>query len=565
MKMKTARTFATLRRCRMISASAVTWAVVGLLVHAMSATVAAQEENPGLFGEVLDVRVINLEVVVTDKQGVRVLGFAPEDFVLTVDGTEVPVEYFTEVIGGSSITPGEAESTVPALAPGVPVSTSYLIFVDEYFSFRRDRDRALRQLRDQLPLLNPEDRMAVVAYDGRNVDMLSTWSQSREALGRVLDSAADRPTFGQRRRAELRSFRTSRTFRAGEPRDFTDSVASLGLDLDLEEQAEAERIADQVSRTILAASAALRGFANPPGRKVMILLSGGWPYNPVYWVINDISRSAFTTDVPDGDELYRPLIETANRIGYTLYTADMPGLGPSLIDGEGIAANAEPANASLRFSREQEAEFSLTQLARETGGKAFLNSASNSVFERVVEDTRSYYWLGFTPTWAGDDAEHTIRVRTTRRGFKVRTRENFTDLSKQTEVTMMVESTLLFGNTPGSENLPVTFGAAQKAGRGKVEVPFRLGIPLHVLTFLPSADGFRSEVELRIAVIDEQGNTADIPILGLPLRLDELPTGELFTVFENRIKIRKKPHDIVFSIYEQATGKILSNRLEFKP
>lgn len=537
-----------------------------LTVTLLAASLVAQQEAPGNFGEVIDVRVVNLEVVVTDHEGVRVLGLLPEDFALTVDGQEVPVEFFTEVVGGTSIAPGAAQATVPALAPGRPVGTSYLVFVDEYFAIERDRDRALRKLTEDLPLLGSEDRMAIVAYDGTTIDMLSTWSSSVETLGRVLDKASDRPTYGLQRRAELRTFRTTRPLeRDAITRSFVGAPADLGLDLDLQEEAEAERIAGQVERTVLAATAALRGFANPPGRKVMILLSGGWPYNPVQWVVDDPSRVAYASQVRQGDELFAPLIEAANRLGYTLYPADVPGLSPILFDDDDVAVTGAGTFRSTRFEREQEVEHTLGRLARLTGGRAFLNSSGNDVFAGAVDDTRSYYWLGFTPTWEGSDEAHDVRVRVRRKGFDVRSRQNFTDLSRATEVTMMVESTLLFGNTPGSENLPASFGAAVRAGRGKVRVPFRLGLPLHELTFLPGAEDLRSDIELRVAVIDEDGNTAEIPVVPLTIVAKAPPSGERFETYESELKIRKKPHDIVFSIYEVATGRILSTRLRFEP
>ena len=92
-------------------------------------------EPASAFGEQIDVRVVNVEVVVTDKQGNRVTGLGPGDFRLRVDGKEVPIQYFTEVRGGQAIAPEEAgsgQSTavygLPALAPGSPVGTSYQVF-----------------------------------------------------------------------------------------------------------------------------------------------------------------------------------------------------------------------------------------------------------------------------------------------------------------------------------------------------------------------------------------------------------------------------------------------------
>ena len=61
-------------------------------------------DDPGVFEEVIDVRVIHVETVVT-RRGEPVHGLDADDFVLEVDGEPVPIEYFTEVRGGLSLVP----------------------------------------------------------------------------------------------------------------------------------------------------------------------------------------------------------------------------------------------------------------------------------------------------------------------------------------------------------------------------------------------------------------------------------------------------------------------------
>src|SRR5215218_7873449 len=55
------------------------------------------------FGESIDVRVVNVEAVVTDRKGDRVQGLTAGDFRLLVDGVEVPIDYFTEVADGVAL------------------------------------------------------------------------------------------------------------------------------------------------------------------------------------------------------------------------------------------------------------------------------------------------------------------------------------------------------------------------------------------------------------------------------------------------------------------------------
>ena len=171
---------------------------------------APPEALPGVFGDVLEVRVVNLEVVVTDRDGARVRGLSPQDFRLKVDGKEVPIDYFSEVTGGIAGAALPGVESVPSVSSGEAVGTSYLVFVDDSFSLRVDRNRVLEKLREQLGYLGPHDRMAIVSFDGKRLEMLSTWSQSRPALERVLRAELGHRTHGIERRAQWGSVERDR-------------------------------------------------------------------------------------------------------------------------------------------------------------------------------------------------------------------------------------------------------------------------------------------------------------------------------------------------------------------
>ena len=130
-------------------------------------------DTPPSFGEAIDVRVVNLEAVVTDRAGKLVTGLKPADFRLRVDGKEVPIEYFSEVHDGQALAAPaaapegqpEAGRAVQGLTEGT-VGTYYLVFIDDYFSITPNRDQVLKGLKADLGRLGPDDRMAIVAYDG---------------------------------------------------------------------------------------------------------------------------------------------------------------------------------------------------------------------------------------------------------------------------------------------------------------------------------------------------------------------------------------------------------------
>lgn len=537
-----------------------------LILGAVVPPLSAQGEPPQpTFGDTVEVRVVNVEVVVTDRQGLPVTGLGPQDFRLRVDGKEVPIRYFSEIRGGIVLDPGpDRETTIaglPTLAPGQPVGTSYLLFIDEYFSIGRDRDRVLDALAGQLGRLGPEDRMAVVAFDGFRLEMLSSWTSSARDLERVLRQARSRPTLGLQRLSEKRSFLAEQRDR----RRFETLRDPLEGRLDVIEREYAERLEEQVARSAGAAAAALRAFAQPPGRRVFLLLSGGWPYDPVDFAINEFGRLVLEPGFERGDRLFAALIDTANQLGYTIYGVDVPGLQGEGLVGAEVGEAPAAGETTAGFQREQNVEWALQYLARETGGKALLNGQRLDALAQAAEDTRTYYWIGFVPEWQGDDVRRTIEVEVLRENLRLRSRSGFRDLSRRSEVTMAVESVLLLGGGPGVQALGTKLGPPKRASFSTVHVPFELAIPAERLTWLPGASGLTTNLELRVAALDERGGRSDIPVIPLRFEIPRPPApGELIR-YSASLELRKIRHRLVFAVYDTATSTIFSETVDFRP
>lgn len=545
----------------------------------------AQEAQPSLFGEQIDVRVVNVEVVVTDRQGNRVSDLKPSDFRLTVDGKPVPVQYFTEVRGGQAVAPpaapsdSPAESAVqglPSLAPGEPVGTSYLVYIDDFFSLGARRDEVLRKLKDELARLGPEDRMAIVSFDGRRIDMLSSWSRSSRDLGRALDRAMVRPAFGSQRFTDLRNFKMSiRTVREFEEiqSDIESGRLATPTDrLDLQEMDYASRVAQQVERSIGAAVSTLRGFASPPGRKVMLLLSGGWPFDTIRYVVNDPTRAeVISTEIPSGHELFSRLTDTANRLGYTVYPVDVPGLETDGANAEVMNVSLDPEDILNEFPgvggtlREQEMHTALQYVAMQTGGKALINNERLAALQEVTSDTRSYYWLGFAPEWQGNDKRHDIKVEVTRPGLRVRSRDNFLDLSSQAEVSLMVESAMLFGAPPGSTPMPIQLGDPVRSGRKEMEVPLSIAIPVDAFTTLPVDGKHVAELQLRVHAMDSEGERSDMPVIPIRISTKEPPEAGKYVRYNTKLRLRQIEQHVVLAVFDPVSGKISTAETDVRP
>ncbi len=393
-------------------ASAWRWTIAGLLL-ALPATGQVPEARllaAGEAGELAAARTIHLEVVVSER-GNRVRGLGAEDFSLLVDGREVPFDTFREVHEGLVLAASEPADRAPAPGwkPGERVGTSYLVFIDDFFGVAVYRNRILRELRDQLPLLGPEDRLAIAAFDGSTVEMLSDWTRSPVQLGAALERAMERTAYGLRRIGERRRMTATASFlQRTAPGSSFSNIGFVGAlrgasDLVPDESRSSRKIPSQLELVVEAAAVSLRSFASAPGRKVALLIADGWPSYPEVGPATDM--------VPTRPWVLAPLIDAANLLGFTCYPVDYQAGAQEILDF----------------------------LADATGGRAYFGNAGLKVLERAVEDTRSYYYLGFTPSTGGEQPHHRIKVELRRRGLKVRSRTSFPDPSRHGETTGWID------------------------------------------------------------------------------------------------------------------------------
>jgi len=224
-----------------------------------------------------------------------------------------------------------------------------------------------------------------------------------------------------------------------------------------------------------------------------------------------------------------------------------------------------PQTAGGLFPREQQAHDLLHFLARETGGEAMINSQRDVAFERVVADTRSYYWLGFSPDRREDDQAHRIKVEVLGKGLDVRSRKGFLDFSRQSESTMMVESSLFFGNPPSAVPLDLEFGKPRRAGRGKIAISLEVGIPMDSVTMVSYQGKFVADLEIRVTVMDESGARSETPMDMIAIRGDRPPApGQMFH-YQTYLKMRKRRHRIIVAVIDPLTGTMMSSSTEIDP
>jgi VWFA-related protein len=503
------------------------------------------------YAESIDVRVVNVEAVVTDRQGNRIQGLKASDFQLFVDGREVPIDYFTEVVNGEMATaPAGAGVPEPAIspAPGGKVGTSYLVFIDDSFSIAAQRNVVLKQLAGDLRL-GPADRVAVVAFDGRKISLLQDWTADAASVRRTLEQAQERPAQGTQRLALRRTEGA-----------FGDLIIGGGSGYKLYTDAES---------AVAAAAAAMRGVAVPQeGRKVFLLLSGGWPLFSGDALLADPLRDIPSISyVPRPEELFERVTDTANLLGYTIYPVDVQGLDPESTWADARATGPQDVSF-ITSSWERGTDGVLEYLAEQTGGKAVLNSARLNAFERVEADTRTYYWLGFTPEWRADNQRHEIEVKVKRPRARLRARGDFSDLSREIQAGLRTESLLLFGNRGNGEDLGqirVQTGKPRRAGLGLVALPVTFEVPAETLTSLPAGYGYEVRAILSMGALAKSGGRTPLQSVPVLLILPRPPAAGEYACYEMTLKLRRGPQHLVFSVEDTTGGARMWADLDVKP
>jgi len=362
----------------------------------------------------ISVEVIQLDVVVTDKQGRHLTDLGPEDFEIREDGRVQPVSHATYVRAGQPW----ADPTAPpdAQGPGgdaavapAPPRTLVLVYDDLGMSLE-SAVRARKAFATVVEGLLPTDRIAIVSTSQWN-GALRLSSDPQELL-----AAVSRLGFDPASRD-----RTRNTFFSGAGFSRLDGAYDRNQKLTIDSLEMTMQVVEELRAV--------------EGRKAIILVSEGFPdltalgnhyFGMVDSPILELGRGQ---DVP---ETLRRVGDFAARASVVVHTIDPRGLSTT---GPGVATSTAPPLVDRnRLARNtsllRASQASLQYLPRETGGLAFLdNSDLAAGAHRILSDLSGYYLIGYQPGELTFDADgvdfHDIEVRVKRKGVRVRTRRGF--------------------------------------------------------------------------------------------------------------------------------------------
>lgn len=473
---------------------------IGGLLFLLAGLGRAVAQAPPAVTEIVSVRVMDLDVVVLDRNGRRVPDLSQEDFHVKVDRKPVPIDYFAAVNEGVVHAPD-----LSALSPDLVlkqyekgqdayVPRHFLIFLDSANLSPGEQKRALEGLRDLIIRLGVSDD-ALLLLENRHPKILADWTSSKETLFAALDAAAGSGGAGLRRGERERQ--------AMREIDLTHRISSRISQARLYQ----EEAVLEVKRMLGDATQALSLLAGRPGKRAFLDVSGGFEIDPGSAMVAYAARSAlpppdFRQDVTA--ELDR-FTDLANAMEVTVYTADARG-----ILAPGIDASNEPTLSQVSFFARQEMQAGLLRMADETGGRALLNRNDlNKGFAAVLRDASAYYSVGVNLKNIPARGPHGVEVSVDRAGLTVRARKTYSLESEEERVEHRVISTLLTETSFADLDVAVRTAPARKE-KGDYLLSVEVAIPARDVVFPPEGEANTVKVDYYLATVDDRNQESPI-------------------------------------------------------
>ncbi len=356
----------------------------------------------------------------------------------------------------------------------------FLIFVDDVFCMPAPRNRFIDRLREQLDDLGPDDMMAIVAYDGQRLSVLTPWTRSVPRLSAGLQHARDRPALGPRRLAEQRQL--AATHRGALRPGRTSSFSGIGFNGAQASQAlgaaglqHARTVTEQVADVMQAAAAAVEQLGADaadldnqatasqatPARATLLLLAGAWPVSSNALILTWSRDGGPIAGEAAAQQVLAPLVAAADRWGFVVSPVTVP------IWGTGGRVEKRQSRRSMNVLMAA----TLDELAIATGGTSWLDGVHADLLRRSIGAARRGYRLAIRPGWRGSDQRAELRVTVAGESAGLRTRTGLADPAQDTRVGREAAAALMLGSgLPGAERLTVE---VEPQGRGVLRMTIR--------------------------------------------------------------------------------------------
>jgi VWFA-related protein len=349
-------------------------------------------------------RLVNVDVVVTDKQGNPVPGLTQKDFTVLDDGKPQQIALFSEASTRAPVRPPmtlqpDVYTNLLDKHGGVPPSVT-IILLDSLNTALEDQSYARDQVFRFLRQIQPGDHIALYTL-GKRLHVLHDFTTDASSLIAALSH------YQPSKEAQMQAMPVQPIPVAGESGFEGRIIAQINsfVRSATEKQQYVVRENDQ-EITYLALDAIAEHVAGIPGRKNLIWVVGGLPWCFCSPGARSPDAYSFTNSAYFRYPI-EPTLQHLAKANVAVYPVDARGLmGWPFSGGMGLP---------------------MQNLAKLTGGLAFRNT--NDIMgsiRKAVDDAKSSYLIGYYPRhhdWKGEFRK--LRVLVDQPGWEARARSGY--------------------------------------------------------------------------------------------------------------------------------------------
>jgi VWFA-related protein len=489
------------------------------LIAALLFSPAAFTQEAPVFGETLEIRVTNVEVIVSDKGGKPVHGLTKDDFEVYENGVRQEVTNFAEI--GESI-PSGTLATVPGETPAEqPVTRDFRrrlisVFIDNASLDTGNRASVLPQLRQFLASnVRPGDGIAIYSW-GNSLNVQLEPTSDPAAIAAAVDKLASRTALIGNWRQDFRGdldfiIATYKDREPPEKAPIGDAISTAG--------AYAVRGSSEMRQKAAALKSVIASLRGIEGRKILVMLTESLSSNPgedAFQYVDSIKYeftggetfNPFSHAKPYALEgLAREIANAANSAGVTLYPIHAAGkwADSAMLD----ASQTMTARGGPPMQTDTSTQ-TLHMVAEDTGGKAMTGSSNFKLaFDTISNDLNVYYSLGYRTDGARQDRMKNVEVKLRKKGYAVRTRKAIVEQTAATEMNDMVAANLFQARATNDLNIKAGIGTATAAGENLVH-PLTITIPTSTLTLLPDGTDLVGKFSVFAAFLRSDGAVSSV-------------------------------------------------------
>jgi VWFA-related protein len=474
----------------------------------------AQSYGPPPLTANIEVKVINVDVTVTDAKGHPVAGLTKSDFEIFEDGKLQKVTNF-DIIENSLVKTAAASASGPAPVVPEQFRRKFVLLVDNNYIDKIQRDMALAQIDKYVDENFGGDHEWAIAAISQRLEMLHPYTSDKKEIHAAIDKIRQSGAFPEQhaidrsilsdglRRIELSSSAT---------KEDTGLIPTVDYATVVRFQAREQtyRQLRAIRNTANAVREMTHAYAASEGKKVLILLTGGMEMNTNFLAYTRTEQDSETTEAQRqiGIALDQVVLEAnASNFAIHIINAKRRGMIAPQHEVEQARSGIDPqADLSTKLSSPIDTtnvdSGSLT-VALGTGGSYSTNLVAPSL--AAVETLSSnYYSLGYTPPHGDDRQYHTIKVRVKRSGVQIAHRQGYIDISPDDRLEQFLQARFSAEEKLGSLPVKIEIGGPIPRGN-EVSVPVLAILPMDRLTVIPVDGKYVGRLHVYVSIFDSEG------------------------------------------------------------